>query len=104
MTRIYAIRGHRYEDVENRRLYFIPERGWIEVPEDVGRLLLADHSPDKLVDITGEPDPEEASARLRAGLPLRPPPVEVRPLVVGPERPVVAGKPAVVHRKPSRRR
>ena len=102
MTRIYAIRGHRYEDVENRRLYFIPERGWIEVPEDVGRLLLADHSPDKLVDITGEPDPEEAATRLRAGLPLRPSPVEARPLE--PEEPVVARKPAVARRKHSRGR
>lgn len=72
--RIYAKRGHTYEDREAKKTWVFPEQGWIDVPDPIGRKVLADHSPDKLVDITGAADPEAVAERLRAGLPLDPEP------------------------------
>lgn len=63
--RVYARRSHRYTDLATKREYFFPERGWIDVPDDVGRLVTGVH-PDKLVDISQESDPDRYVSELNA--------------------------------------
>jgi len=57
--KIYARRSHSYLDRATHTEYYFPERGWIDVPDYVGQLVVATH-PDKLVDISEMADPEDA--------------------------------------------
>ncbi len=65
--KVYAYRNHRYLDRGRKVEYLFPERGWVEVPDPIGRIVVGDH-PDKLVDISYAPDPEEEARNLRDGV------------------------------------
>lgn len=55
---LYGHRGHVYEDRATKRTYQVPRGGYVEIPDEVGVLLLRAH-PDKLCDVTGEPNPQD---------------------------------------------
>ena len=76
---IYARVAHRYHDLGKKTSYWFPERGWTEVPDPIGRIVLEGH-PTKLVNITDEPDPNEATARLNDATPAPEPVATVAPV------------------------
>ena len=56
--KLFAHRGHIYEDRASHSVYQIPFGAYAEVPDNIGMMLLRAH-PDKLCDVSGEAEPEK---------------------------------------------